>query len=141
MKRAGMGYTSWAQLREIDEVVSTRLTRYRSKDRAGWPPPPKLTEEAQLGCPQLTLRLSRVVLLEGTDDGELTCVGLDPRLMNWMNDEDYRAYSCLDGIATRVACEPFSGRCTALRHIFPSRTALVLGNDVDEEAWHLPCLS
>ena len=75
------------------KFVSSRLTRYRSKDRAGWPPPPKLTDRAQLGCPQLRPQLFRVVLLEGTDDEELTYVGLDPRLMNWMNDEDYRAYS------------------------------------------------
>ena len=79
MKRAGMGYTSWVQLCEIDEVVSSRLTRYRSKDRAGWPPPPKLTDEAPLGRPQLRPQLFRVVLLEGTDDGELTYVGSDPR--------------------------------------------------------------
>ena len=121
------------------KFVSSRLTRCRSKDRAGWPPPPKLTGEAQLGLPQLRQKLFRVVLLEGADDEVLACVGLDPRLMNWMNDEDYRAYFArwychARGLRTYLRAM----RCVAT--YIPSRTTLVLGNDDDEEAWHLPCL-
>ena len=79
MTRAGMGHTIWVQLCEIDEVVSSRLTRYCSKDRAEWPPPTKLTDEAPLGRPQPRPQLFRVVLLEGIDDEVLACVGSDPR--------------------------------------------------------------
>ena len=121
------------------KFVSSRLTRYRSKDRAGWPPPPKLTDEAPLGRPQLRPQLFRVVLLEGTDDGGLTYVGLDPRLMNWMNDEDYRAYSARWYDHTR-GLRTFLRTMHGVATYIPSRTALVLGNDDDEEAWHLPCL-
>ena len=121
--------------------MSSRLTRYRSKDRAGWPPPPESTDEAQLGCPQLRPQLFRVVLLEGIDDEVLAYVGSDPRTMDWMNvdDEDYRAQ------AARWYCyarglRPFLRAMHGVATYIPSKTTLVLGNDDDEEAWHLPCL-
>ena len=56
-----------------------------------------------------------------------------------VDDEDYRAQ------AARWYCHA-RGLRTFLRAMhcvatyIPSKTALVLGNDDDEEAWHLPCL-
>ena len=45
----------------------------------------------------------------------------------------------LDGITHAWPANLSQGDALRATYI-PSRTALVLGNDDDEEAWHLPCL-
>ena len=124
------------------KFASSRLTRYRSKDRAGWPPPPKLTDEASLGRPQLTPQIFRVVLLEGTDDGELTYVGSDPRTVDWMyvDDEDYRAQACSMVLLRAWPANFSQGDVLTLRLISRARLRSCWVMMMMREAWHLPCL-